>query len=310
MADAAPAAPSVPATPGNQSGTHAGQPNGKAAPATPPPTPKYKLDIGDGEQEYTQDFLRAVVGRGKSAAKTLSIAEKRAQEAAKKEQEAEARLAAFRSKDAKQIRAALRELGVDELELANMVGREKLEEMELTPEQKKIREYERREEARKEEEAKRQNEEKSAKEKAEEERHVGELSELFTSVMEKAGLPKESAGAVFPRIARLYEAVEGSGGQVDPDLAAERVKSALQAEHRALYWKPGTDGKPSLNHEALKAMLGDDAYKELRRAAVAEYRASKAGGVAPPPQPIQRTEPEPKPQKPGNFWKELERRVR
>jgi hypothetical protein len=251
-----------------------------------------------------------MVGRGKSAAKTLSLAEKRAQEAAAKERAAEERLADLRSRDPRRIRAALKALEVDELTLANEVGREKLEEMELTPEQKKIREYERREEARKQEEEKRQSEEKSAKEKQEEERHVEELSSLFIDVMGRAGLPKESAAAVFPRLANLYAAVEGSGGKVDPDLAAERVRAALVAEHKALYWKPGADGKPTLNHEALKGMLGEEAYRELRRAAVAEYRAQRAGGQ-PPPQPVQRTEPEPQQaKKPGNFWRELERRSR
>jgi len=311
MADGA--TPGAPAAPPSKPGSNGGAvPEPQGTNGTVPPAPKrYKFDLGDGEREWDETSIRDLAVRGRKAAQTLSLAEKRAQEAAKREEEAKSFRSRFETKDPKQIRAALKELGVDERMLANDVGRELLEEMDLTPEQKKVRELERQLRER-EAEAEKGKKTEAEKRLAEDtERHKAELSDLFMEVVQKANLPRESALHVFPRIARLYEAVESSGGKVDTDLAAERVKAGLHAEHRAMYYKPDGKGGQVLDVGAVVAMLGPEALDEIRRHAVQEYRTKVRGGnVAPPPQSRQPTEPEQPQKRPGNFWKDLDRRLK
>lgn len=275
---------------------------------------KWKADLGEGEQEYDPKHLTELAKRGKKAAQTLSLAERRAQEAQQRHAEAEAREADFKSGDPKRIRAALKRMGVDERTLANEVGRDLLEDMEAEkdPTRKALRESQRKLQQLEEE---RQQAKKSEADKAleaETARHQDELATLFTETMSRTGLPKESATAVFHRVAQLYAAVEGTGAQVDPDLAAARVRAAVDAEHRALYWNKGADGKPSLNVEAVKAIFGPDGFDALRRHAVEEYRQKRAAGAqptAPTPKP-QQSEQEPQQKGRGNFWKEIDKRLR
>jgi hypothetical protein len=310
MADAA--TPGAPAASQGQAAPANATPGAKLGETPAQAAARLKLDLGDGEREYDLEHVKGLAQRGKKAAQTLSLAEKRAQDAQKREEETKSFRSRFESKDAKQIRAALKELGVDERLLANEVGRDLLEEMELTPEQKKVKALEQQLRQRDEESEKGKREQQAKAEAEETERHKEELAELFTTVMEKAALPRESAAAVFPRLANLYAAVEGSGGKVDPDLAAERIKSTIQAEHRALYYKPDGKGGQTLNVEAMEAMLGPEAMREIRQHAVNKYRQQKAAGGAAPPPPAQRQqaqEPE-QPRRGGSFWKELDKRLK
>lgn len=313
MADAATAgAPAAPVpdltgTTGTKSGTGTGQP-------TAAQIAKWKADLGEGEQEYDPKHLTELAKRGKQAARTLSLAERRAQEAAQREKSYEERTAAFKSGDPKRIRAALKEMGVDERALANEVGRDLLEDMEADkdPMKKALRESQRKLREMEEGQAKTKAEQEQKALEAETARHQDELANLFTETMARTGLPKESATAVFHRVAQLYAAVEGSGGQVDPDLAAARVRAAVDAEHRALYWSKGQDGKQCLNLEAVRALFGEEGYNAIRRDAVDQYRQKRAAGaqpMAPAPKP-QQTEPEPQQKRPGNFWKSLDQRLR
>lgn len=286
-------------------------PSAKAGETPAQTAARLKLDLGDGEREYDLEHVKGLAQRGKKAAQTLSLAEKRAQEAQRREEEANSFRSRFKSKDLGQIRAALRELEVPEQDLANAIGKDLLEEMDLTPEQKKVKALEQQLQQKEEAEGKSKKEQETKALEQETERHRNELADLFTQVMEKAALPKESAAAVFPRLANLYAAVEGSGGQVDPDLAAERIKATIQAEHQALYYKPDGKGGKALNIEALEAMLGPEAMRDVRRHAVQQYRQQKAGG-APVAQPTQKPAPEAEgsAKRGGSFWKELDKRLK
>ena len=275
---------------------------------------KWKADLGEGEQEYDPKHLTELAKRGKKAAQTLSLAERRAQEVQARHAEVEAREADFKSGDPKRIRAALKRMGVDERSLANEVGRDLLDDMEAEkdPTKKALRDSQRKLRELEEGQAKTKAEQEQKTLEAETARHQDELANLFTETMSRTGLPKESATAVFHRVAQLYSAVEGSGGKVDPDLAAARVRAAVDAEHRALYWKKGADGKESLNVEAVKALFGPEGFAALRRHAVEEYRQSRASGQpqAPVQPKPQQAEQEQKPQRAGNFWKSLDQRLK
>lgn len=314
MADAATAGAPVPSTAGNQQ-SPAGAPTEGQKQPTPAQIARWKADLGEGEQEYDPKHLTELAKRGKKAAQTLSLAERRAQEVQQRHAEVEAREADFKSGDPKRIRAALKRMGVDERSLANEVGRDLLDDMEAEkdPTKKALRDSQRKLRELEEGQAKTKAEQDKQALEAETARHQDELANLFTETMSRTGLPKESATAVFHRVAQLYSAVEGSGGKVDPDLAAARVRAAVDAEHRALYWKKGADGKEALNVEAVKALFGPEGFAALRRHAVEEYRQTRGGQPQAPVQPKpQQTgqEQEQKTSRPGNFWKSLDQRLK
>lgn len=276
---------------------------------------RYKADLGEGEREYDRNHLESLAKRGKESARLLSKAEQRAQEAAKKEAETEKRLARFKSKDVAEIRAALREMGVDELSLANAVGTEKLAEMDLSPEQKRIRELEAKEAERLKQDEEAKGKETEAKRAAEVERHKETLSETFMQAMEIAKIPKSSARVAFSRLAMLYQAADGMGLQVTPEQAADVMRNGLRDEHKALYARKNEQGTDELDVDALESTLtewfGEEAWKALNRKAVARYRASKAQGAIAPPAPRTESPSEPAtPSRGGNFWKDLNKRLK
>lgn len=287
-----------------------GMPAGNSHPEAKPGETKQqtlqriRMDLGDGMQEYEEETIRGLAQRGKKSSQILSKAEQRAQEATKLKEEAETRLSRLKSKDLREQRAALKELGLDEFALADAVAREYTEAERLTPEQKRIRELEQKAAEREEADRKAKEEEGKKAEGAETERHREQFSTLFLDVMQRAGLPRESAGMAFPRLATLYQAADVAGVEVDPDVAAERLKDAFRKEHTALYRKK--DG--TLDLDAFEASLTPEDWKALNRRAVEKFRAARAGGapVVQPKQPAveQREEKQTNGAR-RNFWKTL-----
>lgn len=281
MADAQTTAPAA-TTDGAQAG---GTPTGSDAPGAKPETAQARklrlrgLD-GDGEQEYDEAHLVGLAKRGRNAAQLVSLAEKKAQEAAKKERDTEAKLA--RLKDPKTARAALRELGVDVRGMSEAEILEVIEEEKLSPEQKRIRELERAAKEREEADAKTKREAEEARLEEETERERDNLSNLFQDVMQSAGLPRESATAVGYRLVPLFKAAHAAGMEVDPELAAERVKAALKAEHKAMFTRrveePGKPPREEVDLPALATWLGPDVMLQVRKAAVQEYLKQRSNG--------------------------------
>jgi hypothetical protein len=275
---------------------------------------RYKANLGDGEREYDRTHLEGLAKKGQESARLLSKAEQRAQEASKKEAETEKRLSRLKSKDLAELRAALKEMGVDELALANAVGTEKLAEMDLSPEQKRIRELEGKEAERLKQDEGVKKKEQEVQRTAEVERHKETLSETFMQAMEIAKIPKSAARVAFGRLAMLYQAADKMGETVTPEQAADVMRNGLREEHKSLYSRKNEQGAEELDVDALESTLtewfGDEAWKALNRKAVAKYRASRT----PRTEPVQRTpETPPAPETPSrgrNFWKELKDRER
>lgn len=312
MAEAAPATVSgTSGNEGNQSGTGTGQPatTPKAdAKAQAQIEAMLRADLGDGEQEYKQSHVLELARRGKKTAQIMSKAEQRAQEALRKEQEAEQRLSRLKSKDWGERRSALKELGWDEIEYAKTIAQEVTEAEALTPEQRRIRELEQQLKAEDTRKSKAQEEEKAKALEADTERHKEEFAALFLDVMQRAGLPRESATAAYYRLASMYQAADAAQAQLDPDVAAERLKHDLRSEHTALFRK--RDG--SLDLDAFEASLSPEDWKAINKRAVEKYLAGRNGGKA-PQRPAQEAAPEaqqaPAKSRPGHFWKELDRRL-
>lgn len=314
MADAAAAPAPVPGTTGtggNQSATGTGQPANAHPEAKPGETKaqtvaRIKADLGDGEQEYEQSHVLELARRGKKTAQTMSKAEQRYQEAHRAREETETRLSRLKSPDLRERRAALKELGLDEMELARSVAQEVTDLEQLTPEQRRIRELEGREAERVTADAKTKKEAEAKAEKALEDRYTNEFSDIFMDVMERAGLPRESASPAGHRLALMYQAADG---ELDPDVAAVRLKDALRKEHTSLYRRK--DG--ALDLDAFEASLTADDWKAINRRAVERYRAQRRPGAAPstpaPRQEPQQEQPTNGSRRPGNFWKELDKRL-
>lgn len=227
---------------------------------------------GDEEREYEESHIVSLAQRGKRSAQILSKAEQRAQEALKREADVEGKLA--RLKDPKSLRATLKELGVDVRALSEEELLEAIEEQKLTPEQRRIRDLERTMQEKEEAEA---NSKKQAEEKAleqETQRHVEQLSAIFLEVMTKAGLPKTSSRQAFPRIAALYQAAEAAGVELTPEVVAERVKSSLRDEHKALIG--------SMSMDELAEWFGAEKMKAIRQHAVEQYKRNKAAPTQAP----------------------------
>lgn len=247
---------------------------------------RYKADLGDGEREYDRTHLEGLAKKGRESARLMSAAQKRAEEASKKEQEAEARLSVFKSKDLKAIRKTLKEMGVNDLDLANDVGQEKLREMDMTPEQRRIAELEAKEAERLQQDDAAKKKEEEGRQSAEVERHKNELAGLFIEGMKAAKIPKAAASVAFPRLARLYSAADAAGETLSPEQAGEYMRAGLMEEHKSLYSRPGEKpGEQVLDVDALEANLtewfGEGAWKEINRRAVAKYRAARGQATQP-----------------------------
>lgn len=308
MADAPAAGGATQAGAAAQPGTPAANPHPYAKPGeTKQQTlQRIRLDLGDGEQEYDHETIKGLAQRGRKSSQILSKAEQRAQEATKLKEEAETRLSRLKSKDLREQRAALKELGLDEFALADAVAREYTEAERLTPEQKRIRELEQQVAQREEAERKAKEEEGKKAEGAETERYREQFSNLFLEVLNIVKLPPSSLKAAGKRLASMYESADATEVELDPQTAAEHLREHLRQEHTALYRKP--DG--ALDLDAFEASLTPEDWKALNRRAVEKFRAARAGGAPPvqPKQPAveQRTETKPN-GKGGSFWKTLPR---
>lgn len=318
MTTAAPAGV-APAPESGPEGGQEGGTNGQPAPPTPRKLKLKGIDGPDVEREYDEAELVGLAQRGKQTARILSKAEERAQAAAKKEAEYEAKISRLKGADAKAQRAALREMGVDVRKLAEAEVEEYFSERELTPEQKRIRELEAKEKERqaKDSEAKTKAEQEALE--TEEAHHRDELSALFLDVMELARLPKSSSRAAFARIAPLYQAAQSTGVEISPEVAAERVKGALRAEQKALFYKEGLDAKGQktqvLDLDAMEEWFSPEEWTAINRRAVEKFRARRTSAAAPSPVKPQATQEQMQAgdkSTPGrkNFWKEVDKRFK
>jgi hypothetical protein len=190
-----------------------------------------------------------------------------------------------------------------------------LSEKDLTPEQKRIRELEGKEKERADADTKAKQQADQQKLDAEVAEHTDQLSQLFLEVMAQAKLPKSSSKAVFPRLASLYQTAAAAGVEITPDVAAERVRGALKAEQKALFYREEVDARGQkrevLDMEAIEEWFSPEDWTAINRRAVAKYKASRQPG-APAPQQRQPVDSAPsvdaKHTPRRDFWRELKAR--
>jgi hypothetical protein len=243
------------------------------------------------EQELDESHVLTNYEKGVNASKLLSKVELRRQEALKAKAEAEG----LYSRLKKDFWGVARELGIDTAEMSQKEILEQIRLEQMTPEQRKLHELEKRLKGHDEEKAKAEEEQKKTAHGQEVERHKNELASLFLETMERTGLPKSSGRFVISRMASLYAQNDAAGLESTPDEMAEHVMAGLRAEQQGMLG--GLDGEALLSH------LGPDVVTKVLQANLAKVRQKRGGApvaqqptsprvAAKPPAGLQRGDPD------------------
>lgn len=160
------------------------------------------------------------------------------------------------------------ELGIDVKMLAQQVLNEELEEMELSPEQKKIKELEAALKG-KEEREKALEEERSAAERAKfEEQAMSELDEQITGALSKSSLPKSQY--VVRRIAdTMLAAMEMGHKEVTPEQIMPFVEEQILGEIQRLFESAPED----TFDKVMEGVIGKKHLDKYRKSKVSKSRA-------------------------------------
>ena len=204
---------------------------------------KYKLKLGDQEEEIAEQELTELVKAGRNAHLTRKEAD-----------------------DIKQLLQQLKDnprkaltdpkLGIDLYKLAEETLLEKIQQDMMTPEQKKIQEYEKRfkeiEEREKTEQSKKDNETLTQAES----HWTGEYDKMFYEALTSSGLPKTSR--TIKRMAEVAAIQLEQGRDIDAKSIASVVKEDYLVELKDLLG--------SSDEDALLQLLGDEIGNKLRKA--------------------------------------------
>ncbi len=234
----------------------------EAKPATKEATPaevrKHKLKVDNEEVEVDDDELKRGYAHNKAASKRM-------EEAAAYRKQAEQAFAML--KDPAQLRKLLEDprIGVDFRKVAEDYLWEKIQDDQLTPEQKKQREVEV-------ELSKYRESEKAAKADAEtreaealQNKYAEEYETKIMTALEQGGLPKTRAAV--RRMAQYLQLAVQHNLEVTPQDLVARVKQELMEEHKSMY----STGDAS----ALVSILGEDLVKKLREADLKRLKSTQ-----------------------------------
>lgn len=235
---------------------------------------RYRLKMGDKEEEFDEHTLVGLASRGRNAAQLMSKADKVRADAEKRVKDAESKLERLK----KDPFAVLRELGADPLKLSEeqiLRALEEEKEKQLPPEERALRQKAREADELRAKLKEREEQEQSAQEEQEVQRQREQLESLFTDVMTRTGLPKTSARAVMHRVAAVVQAAEAYGEKVDPDEAAFHVMENIRQEQRAVI--------QGMSVPELADWLGPELMLSIRKHDLQAYRQKRTGAAPPPP---------------------------
>jgi hypothetical protein len=252
--------------------------------------PEFELDEG---LKLKKSELRDLVKRRKEMDRG---ANERFQEAAKLRKEAEAERAqaqALVSGLSKDTKAALRAAGIDPIKFAEQALAEALEEHQLTPEQKRLRELEAREKAREEEEAQRKADADAQQEAQAVDYFTDQLSGAFLGALQSLKLPDDDLPEAVARMSQRFEALMDAGEPIDVMAIAEDVRDRMFAAPKHRF--------QSLSDEELLRQYPEEAER-FRKALLKQTQTTKQ------PATTAARDPMPKPKK-GLTRAELEARI-
>lgn len=265
MSEVAPAAPAPASTPSQPSAPTAANDNKEVPkPDAAPETTKaerHRIKVYGQEQDLSIDELKVLAQKGAGA-------DKRFNEAAQLSKKAEALHKAYAEGDVATIKKLL---GPDRFhKLATEHFKELLEEEEMSPQEKKLREREKSLKAKEEEHSKREKEENSRKQKALEDHYAERFDKEFTAAMTEAKLPRTPS-----TLKRMAEAMMVSL-EHGLDLSAKEVAEVVRQDFHGA------------TKEALLAMgddlfdyLGPDVEEKFRKRSLSKVKNQFGGGADP-----------------------------
>lgn len=292
MSDVATHTPTA-STPETSSGAEAA--NLQAAQAETPKEPEFKpiklklkLDKREEEREFDQESLTRTVQKGLVADRRFEEAARKEQEVRKLANELQDKYSKLTDKQARKL--ALQELGVDPIQFAEELMQEYLEEQSLTAEQRRIKELEafQKQKQREEEEYQRQIEQQ--KEMQAQQKYFKELDDTITQVLQTEGIEKNLE--VVERIIQYMRAAH----RVGQDISVEEIVSKLKNDGANFY----KSFVPNKDVERLAQFLGEDMLKEINN-----YYLKKRVGGKPPVQVVSRSQKQSQSVDPYLFFKNL-----
>lgn len=252
-----------------------GAPDNKGTPKTPAPeTParKFKLKVGEREEEVDESEVVRRAQIGTHATKRLQTAaelEKKnaALEEALKSPKALSKLAKERGWNREELRA----------EIEQFYKSEFLDGDALTPEQKKLKEYEEREAKRLEDDKKKEEGEKARQKQLLVSHHKKQFAQGIKSALDEIKvmapeLPHDEE--MIKLAAREVYLNRKAGLPVDPKAIAAAVEKKLTAHHRAFYQNAPLD--------TLTRVLGPDVFKRMLKLSIEWHKSQGAKPLQPP----------------------------
>ncbi len=239
--------------------------------ATPAQSDDLEYEIA-GEKVKLSDYkrLKEIEAKRKELDRG---AHDRFQKSAQKDKEADAKLAEAKALVAnltKDTKAQLRAAGIDPVQFAEQTLAEALEEHDLTPEQKELREYKLREAQRKEADDEAEAQKVTTQAQAHVEHYTNEFSHAFIGALKPLNLPEDDLPEAVLRMAQRVEALMEAGAPIDLSLIAEDVSDRLIAAPAHRF--------QSLSDEELLRRYPAEAER-FRKALVAKHQATKPSPV-------------------------------
>jgi len=249
---------------------------------------KLKLDKREEEREFDQESLTRTVQKGLVADRRFEEAARKEQEVRKLANELQDKYSKLTDKQARKL--ALQELGVDPIQFAEELMQEYLEEQSLTAEQRRIKELEafQKQKQREEEEYRRQIEQQQ--EMQAQQKYFKEIDDTITQVLQNEGIEKNLE--VVERIIQYMRAAH----RVGQDISVEEIVSKLKNDGTN-FIKSFVQNK---DVERLANLLGEDMLKEINN-----YYLKKRVGGKPPVQVVSRSQKQAQTVDPYLFFKNL-----
>lgn len=180
----------------------------------------------------------------------------------------------------KDYKAALRAAGHDPVKVAEQILKEALDEYQLSPQDRELRDYKAKVEEYERQQAELAEQQKAAQEQAAVQQWEQRFDQAFTGAIQTVGLPKTAR--VVARMAEKVESYWGAGVEVPLEEIAAEIKQDIIAERRELL--------QSIKDEQA-ADLYDDSELEIARKLILRKAQASA-----PKQPVQsQTKAPPKP---------------
>lgn len=227
---------------------------------------KLKLKIDGVESEHDEAEVIRLAQEGK-------LSTKRLQEAAQIKKQAEALIA--RAKNPEQLAELFQELGIDVDSWSEQRVWQKIQESELTPEQKEQRKIDAELKKYRDKEAKEKADADTAEDTALQQHYEVDFEKKIISALDIGGLPtKGKAGReVVRRMANYMLVAAQNNLDLEPKDLVAQVRRDLNEEHRAMY-----DDAPE---DLLNELLGP-AGKRLREADVKKLKTTQQQAFSKP----------------------------